>query len=93
MTIKMMSHSITPKVVALVLPFLPASSSFQARLKRRNFLAARVAHDAIAVSPRPVRNLQVVPVKSELRQVGQVRELFWDAAWRAAQFAHKPQGT
>ena len=75
------------KKVGPVLPFfLPASSSFQERLKRRNFLAARVVHVAIGISRRPVRNLQVlVAVNLELRQLGQTRELFWDAAWRAAQ--------
>ena len=65
--------------------------SFQARLKRRNFFAAVVVHAGIGISRRAVWKLQIlVAMQIEVRQLGQTRELFWDAAWRATPIV-KPQ--
>ena len=57
-------------------------SSFQARLKRRHFLAVVVVHVAIGTQRRAFWDLKaLVPVEVKRRQVGQLRELFRDAAW------------
>ena len=58
-------------------------SSFQARLKRRNFLAAVVVHVAIRIRRRSFGDLELVFVELERRQLGQTCELLWYAAWGA----------
>ena len=73
------------KVVGLVLSlFLVLTlNSFQARLKRRNFLAAVVEHVAIQIRRRSFGDLELVLVELERRQLGQTCELLWYAAWGA----------
>ena len=78
MTIMMMPHR---KMVGLVLSF-HTLSLVQANLKRRHFLAVVVVHVAIGIQRRAFWDLKaLVIVEVKCRQVGQLRELFRDAAW------------
>ena len=63
-------------------------SLVQARLKRRNFLAAVVSHFAVGrVHRRAFGSLKAIVVfEVKRRQVGQLRELFRDAAWHRGTF-------
>ena len=56
---------------------------FQARLERRHLSAIAVVHVAIRIRWGAVRDLQVrvAGMQVKLRKLGQVRELFRDAAW------------
>ena len=51
-------------------------------MKRRNFLAAVVEHFAIETQRGVFWDLKALVVEEvKIRQVGQLRELFRDAAW------------
>ena len=59
-------------------------NSFQARLKRRHFLAVIVKHVAVVrIRRRSFGDLELVVVELERRQLGQTCELLWYAAWGA----------
>ena len=78
------THALSTVVLSLFLVL--TLSSFQARLKRRNGLAA-VVRQAAVIGWRVVRGLQLfVLVKEKFRKIGQARELFRDAAWNRGTF-------
>ena len=57
-------------------------SLVQANLKRRHFVAVVVVHVAIGIQRRAFWDLKaLVVVEAKRHQVGQLRELFRDAAW------------
>ena len=80
--IDLRNHDLRGGLSILVLSFSTFLSLVQANLKSRHFLAVVVIHVAIKIQWRAFWDLKaLVLVEVKRRQVGQLRELFRDAAW------------